>query len=409
MNETERVDTQIRLSNLETRMSNDIVKIMEKINQIENEDRVSRLEFSDQIITKIMRRLSWFLTIIGLIVAIATFGGLFSWKNFIEKSIVEIVEQSTKDMSEDVEREKNLIKQDLREEKKTIIEDLKNKVDSDLASFKVTFEEEFNEFKYETIKLKKDTGKFYLSFIAPFDLVDEAKQADRDLEEILSLIKKGVSIDSRGESQSTALIEATRRGDSTLVEFLLEKGANPNMQDAEGNTALMHSVLNSNHLIFQALLRRSADINIKNNYGRQVFIESAQDNSGHILNELISIADINDQDNMGRTALMEASEAGLFNNVQSILDHKGSVNLTMEDGITDALYSAIETYSADLVEFNVDFDTVISSLLSAEAKCERRHWDKIVELNRCEIEKIFKEYSQCTKSRPRQVSTKCDQ
>lgn len=72
--------------------------------------------------------------------------------------------------------------------------------------------------------------------------------------------KKGVSIDSRADDGSTALLIATNRNSADVVRFLLSLKANPNVPDHSGWTPLLSAADEGNAEIARMLLARGADI-----------------------------------------------------------------------------------------------------------------------------------------------------
>mgnify|MGYP001073822252 CR=1 FL=1 len=72
--------------------------------------------------------------------------------------------------------------------------------------------------------------------------------------------KKGVSIDSRAEDGSTALLLATNLNRVKLVQALLDLNANPNVPDRNGWTPLLSAADEGNAEIVSMLLAKGADI-----------------------------------------------------------------------------------------------------------------------------------------------------
>jgi ankyrin repeat protein len=75
--------------------------------------------------------------------------------------------------------------------------------------------------------------------------------------------KKGVSIDSRAEDGSTALLLATNLNRVKLVQALLDLNANPNLPDRNGWTPLLSAADEGNAEIVSMLLAKGADIRAK--------------------------------------------------------------------------------------------------------------------------------------------------
>lgn len=102
----------------------------------------------------------------------------------------------------------------------------------------------------------------------------EAQQIRPDLNEVMAygaslpsgrelanaLIKKGVSVDSRAEDGSTALLIATNRNSAEVVHFLLGLKANTNVPDNSGWTPLLSAADEGNAELVRLLLAHGADI-----------------------------------------------------------------------------------------------------------------------------------------------------
>ena len=93
-------------------------------------------------------------------------------------------------------------------------------------------------------------------------LMNAAMNAD-----VKSVIKflQSVDINTRDKNGQTALMYATKREESNIVELLLSRGANVNIQDQYGQTALRHAA--NSRLVENVilLLTKGADINISDN------------------------------------------------------------------------------------------------------------------------------------------------
>ncbi|PIR39068.1 MAG: hypothetical protein COV35_04200 [Alphaproteobacteria bacterium CG11_big_fil_rev_8_21_14_0_20_39_49] len=90
-------------------------------------------------------------------------------------------------------------------------------------------------------------------------LVDAAKQGS--LTRVTELLSDGFNIDEKDSSGSTALIQASSRNDTNMVNFLLERKANPLVIDNEGLSAKDWASENGNKYIKDALMK--AELNIR--------------------------------------------------------------------------------------------------------------------------------------------------
>jgi len=86
--------------------------------------------------------------------------------------------------------------------------------------------------------------------------------------------------------EGTALMAATVKGNSKLVELLLLNNANPNLTDEKGTTALMYAVQFKNEEIIQLLLKNKADKTLVNNEGKTAFEFAVFSKNDNIINLL---------------------------------------------------------------------------------------------------------------------------
>jgi ankyrin repeat protein len=89
------------------------------------------------------------------------------------------------------------------------------------------------------------------------------------VEEVERLIKEGADIDAKDSDGQTALVFASKKGHSVIVELLLKHDADINAKDSGGGTALMWASVNSHIAITQILLEAGSDINARNDYGNK--------------------------------------------------------------------------------------------------------------------------------------------
>lgn len=130
-----------------------------------------------------------------------------------------------------------------------------------------------------------------------------------DLETTRDLVNSGVPVNGIGIEGHNALYEASARGQSTIVQFLIDKGANLNI-GGEGatDTPLMTAISHYNLSIISRLLKGGADPN-QANYGNsltplmQSVLRDLDD--PWIARKLISCgANINQENCFGSTAIM---------------------------------------------------------------------------------------------------------
>jgi ankyrin repeat protein len=138
------------------------------------------------------------------------------------------------------------------------------------------------------------------------------------LDDLKSLVKKGVSLDFPNSKGKHALFIAAAEGHEDLVRFLLEQGADPNKKSQNGFNSLMVPVLSGKAAIVRLLAPK---------------MKKEIDGSG---------AD-------GMTALHHASALGLHEIVQTLLDSGASVSQKNSQGLTP-LTVAILTGKTEVVK-----------------------------------------------------------
>lgn len=88
-----------------------------------------------------------------------------------------------------------------------------------------------------------------------------------NMEDLLSCIENGVSINLRDSEGRTPLHWAVDRGHFDVVEILLRRNADVNAKDHEGQTPLHYAVLCEREAIAKLLVEHSADLNLKDKDG----------------------------------------------------------------------------------------------------------------------------------------------
>ena len=151
-------------------------------------------------------------------------------------------------------------------------------------------------------------------------LIEACKSGD--LAHVKKLIKEGYSVNKAPvKSLRTPLLEASYRGHSDIVGYLLEqnadvnktddfgvsilhytcqnghldivnmllsKGADIGAVDINGYTPLMEAILGGHHTVVEALISSGASVNVKSRSGDKVFDYSLENGHLNIINMLIS-------------------------------------------------------------------------------------------------------------------------
>ena len=125
-------------------------------------------------------------------------------------------------------------------------------------------------------------------------------------------LEAGMNPDVRGkDSDTTALIEASYRGYTEIVQILIDKGADVNAQGDYGYTALIAASAIGHTEIVQILIDKNAKVNEKNNGGYTALLVASQNGHTKVVQLLLDKgADVNAQAKDGHSALMWASQNG---------------------------------------------------------------------------------------------------
>ena len=151
-----------------------------------------------------------------------------------------------------------------------------------------------------------------------------------------------------------SLIEAVKEGNINKVREALNNGADVDYQTEEGKTALMWASLRTfkPSLTSMALTKANACLPGPGPCNDMAWPIRENEQNVEILNivELLldAGADVNLQDNYGRTALMEPSGLGYIETVRLLLEAGADVNLQDNYGWT-ALYHASRTGRTEIV------------------------------------------------------------
>ncbi len=112
---------------------------------------------------------------------------------------------------------------------------------------------------------------------------------------------------------------AVKKNDAALVKLMLEKGASPNQ-----GALLKDAVLKGNLKIVQILINAGANLNAQDNSGKTPLMWAIEKNKEDIAHQLIqSGANVHQQALSGYTALDFAVSANLPNTLKEIIDRNG--------------------------------------------------------------------------------------
>src|SRR5437879_5125415 len=96
--------------------------------------------------------------------------------------------------------------------------------------------------------------------------VDELHRAARtgNLEQLRSLLDRGVNVNAADARGGTALHDAAWAGEAGIVSLLLSHGADVNARHSEAGSTPLHYAITTNHLqVAELLIAQGADVQAK--------------------------------------------------------------------------------------------------------------------------------------------------
>lgn len=176
-------------------------------------------------------------------------------------------------------------------------------------------------------------------------------------EAVALLIKSGADVDMRNQRKITPLHIAAANGRHRIVELLLKGRADPDICDTYGKTPLMVAAMNGHCSVITRPLHRNADMETTNVHERRTSLHHAMltisEGSLEVCTRLLEWgADPDCADSQGQTALMLAVVAPPnLEMISLFLDFMAAVNLQDDVGQT-ALHWALSEF-VNLTRHNV--------------------------------------------------------
>jgi ankyrin repeat protein len=155
-------------------------------------------------------------------------------------------------------------------------------------------------------------------------------------EDVEKLLNKGVDVDAVVKEDSwTALIWASRKGHTDIVELLLNNGANVNLAPYSGVSALHLASKYGHKQIVELLLNKGADVNAETSGKFTALILASEQGNIDIVKLLLDNgADVNAKTTSGRTALIWARE-NRHENIVKLLEDAIEIRKKKDDAMEE--------------------------------------------------------------------------
>ena len=140
----------------------------------------------------------------------------------------------------------------------------------------------------------------------------------------------------------SALIRATKQGDTNKIRKLLETGADIEAKDNQGRTALIITTEYGFYQAMRVLLKAGADTEARTKRRRRtsLMIAATRSGTGRVAELLKAGANIEAKDNGGKTSLIIAAEYGRYQATQRLLEAGADIEAKDEDGKTALIIAA---------------------------------------------------------------------
>jgi serine/threonine-protein phosphatase 6 regulatory ankyrin repeat subunit B len=201
----------------------------------------------------------------------------------------------------------------------------------------------------------------------------EAIKKDR-MKVVDLLLSEGCNIDQQNFDGLCAVAIACRKGNCEALDKLIKAGANLNLADEDGMTCLMDACDTANFECAKMLIENGAKVNQRDNAGNTELMYASvnSDTEAELIDLLVNNgAEIDAQNNEEKTALIRATEAGCYSNVESLLEHGADVVL-MDANHNTAHNIAKRKRYKDIASLIEEYTQKNTSRIYGANKCEQR-------------------------------------
>lgn len=157
--------------------------------------------------------------------------------------------------------------------------------------------------------------------------------------------KADVNIASNGKKHGTPLIAAIHRGSFYNVKILLEHGADANLSSSRGEKPIQAALCLGSKDIFNILLEKGVQLAFKDQWGRGPLSTAIVSKSRKLLPHLLGHedVDINERDSVGRTPLI-LSVLHCVGMIGELQNHGADIDAQDDWGRTALIYAIVENY-----------------------------------------------------------------
>ena len=169
------------------------------------------------------------------------------------------------------------------------------------------------------------------------------------------LLEKGAKVNVTDRRGRTALMWAALKcRHADVVTYLLKEGAQIDAKDEDGETALIMAAKRGHTKAVQSLLEKGAKVNVVNIYSKTALMWAALKNHADVVTYLLKKgAQVDAKDEDGETALIIAANSGHVDVVQSLIEKGAEVN-AKNDCKETALIKAANSGHVDVMQFLID-------------------------------------------------------
>ena len=193
-----------------------------------------------------------------------------------------------------------------------------------------------------------DVMNLLLNAGANFDISDDDAQTclhyaatgDSSHEVLEIIIGHGVDVNSTNNSNQTALMRASHKGNKHVINVLINAGANPHISDDEGDTLLHYAAYGDcSKEVLQAIIDHGADVNATNKNNKTALMIACEKCNEDAINVLLNARADPTIGDIGRNTCLHVAVAQDCTKevIGEIIDHGADVNAINNSNITALL------------------------------------------------------------------------